>query len=80
MVPAAGVTVLYKVPFQYQVPSFPRARNVEFLGSQAVCVKNAESNIIYFSLDFNDVEVPGQANLGALVQKLCVDELGFSSN
>jgi hypothetical protein len=80
MDPAAGATILYSVPFQYQVPSFPRARNVEYLGSKAICVKNSENNIIYFSLDFNDVEVPGQANLGALVQKLCVEELGFSSN
>jgi len=80
MDPAAGATILYEVPFQYQVPSFPRAKNVEFLGSKVICTKNSENNIIYFSLDFNDVEVPGQANLGALVQKLCVEELGFSSN
>ncbi|NCP84842.1 MAG: hypothetical protein GW809_05965 [Bacteroidetes bacterium] len=80
MDPAAGATILYEVPFQYQVPSFPRARNVEFLGSKVICAKNSENNIIYFSLDFNDIEVPMQTNLGALVQKLCVEELGFSSN
>lgn len=77
---ASGATALYEVPFQYQVPSFPRARNVEFLGSQVICAKNAENNIIYFSLDFVDVEVAGGVDLGPLVKQLCVDELGFSSN
>jgi hypothetical protein len=80
MEPASGAEILYQVKFQYQVPAFPRARNVEFDGSEVICLKNAENNIIYFSLDFNDVQIGSLTHLGPLVKSLCVDELGFKQD
>lgn len=80
MEPASGAEILYQVKFQYQVPAFPRAKNVEFDGSEVICLKNAEKNIIYFSLDFNDVQIGSLTHLGPLVKSLCVDELGFKQD
>ncbi|TNE70274.1 hypothetical protein EP331_12785 [bacterium] len=80
MIPAAGAQALYNVKFQYQVPSFPRAINVEFSGSDVICVINGEQNIIYFSLDFNDVQIGSLNHLGPLIEDLCIGKLGFSSN
>ena len=80
MVPSSGAVELYSADYDYQFLSFPRPGSRDFTGSESICLKSAENNIIYFSLDFTDVEVVGSTHLGDLVKKLCVDELGFSSN
>lgn len=70
--PSASATALYTTTFSVRTAD---KGTQPYSGYQNIAIKNAENNLVIFGFDLETLN--GAAELDDLIQKICIDELGF---